>query len=159
MKADISIVATGDKWIGYGTETFAGALERLLTSAKREIIATLYLVSDFDVLDLIQGALRRGVAVKLFVNGSKSMTDPKFKTGLIELEKLSERFKKLEIEAIRQDILHAKVLVVDYEWTLVGSANLTFSGMSVNYELGILIHSEEAAWRIANLVNRIGEQK
>ena len=159
MNADISVVATGDKGIGYGTETFAGALERLLTLAKREIIATLYLVSDLDILNLIRDALERGVAVKLFVNGSESVTDPKFKTGLTELETLSERFKKLEIRAIRQGILHAKVLVVDYEWAIVGSANLTFSGMSANYELGILIHSEEASWKIANLVNRIGEQK
>lgn len=41
--------------------------------------------------------------------------------------------------------LHAKVLSIDGEKTLISSANLSYHGMSGNIELGSLIYSNKIA--------------
>lgn len=45
--------------------------------------------------------------------------------------------------------MHAKIAVVDEEALLVGSANLTGSGIEHNIEAGVLVHGGTAARRAA----------
>ncbi len=44
-----------------------------------------------------------------------------------------------------QSKLHAKVLITDRQSALIGSSNLSYSGMVVNHELALLVNGREAA--------------
>ncbi len=56
------------------------------------------------------------------------------------------------------EVVHAKVIVVDERKVLIGSANPTFSGFFTNYELGLVIESVEIAQKITLLLRRLGER-
>jgi cardiolipin synthase len=43
------------------------------------------------------------------------------------------------------DGLHAKVVVVDRKTAVIGSANLTFHGLTVSHELGLVVRGPAAA--------------
>lgn len=42
-------------------------------------------------------------------------------------------------------LMHAKVVVVDAEWSIIGSANFTDAGTTRNIEAGVLLRSREFA--------------
>jgi cardiolipin synthase len=49
-------------------------------------------------------------------------------------------------------IHHAKVALADTDWTMVGSANLDYRSMRLNFELNLLFHSPAANATIAALL-------
>ncbi len=52
--------------------------------------------------------------------------------------------------------LHAKVIVVDHNAALVGSANMTWKGLVGNHELAVLV-SGEVASRVGMLLDKLRE--
>ena len=51
--------------------------------------------------------------------------------------------------------LHAKVISVDQEKTLITSANLSYHGQEGNIELGAVIHSKEVAKQVEDLFTKL----
>ena len=51
--------------------------------------------------------------------------------------------------------LHAKVISVDQEKTLITSANLSYHGQQGNIELGTLIESKDIAKQIDDIFNKL----
>jgi cardiolipin synthase len=49
-------------------------------------------------------------------------------------------------------INHAKVMLADDSWTMVGSANLDYRSMRLNFELNILSHSVERNVELARIL-------
>lgn len=54
----------------------------------------------------------------------------------------------------RGEELHAKVIVVDRQKAVVGSAYFTRNGMVLNREIAVLINGC-AAWNLASLIGRL----
>jgi phosphatidylserine/phosphatidylglycerophosphate/cardiolipin synthase-like enzyme len=50
---------------------------------------------------------------------------------------------------------HAKLMVVDMEVILLGSANWTFAGLTKNHEVSVLIRSKEVAKELIDYFNRM----
>ncbi|MDP2969556.1 MAG: phospholipase D-like domain-containing protein, partial [Deltaproteobacteria bacterium] len=50
---------------------------------------------------------------------------------------------------------HAKLMVVDMEVILLGSANWTFAGLTKNHEVSVLIRSKEVARELVDYFNRV----
>jgi cardiolipin synthase len=48
--------------------------------------------------------------------------------------------------------LHAKIVVVDRNMAVVGSANFSWSGMYGNYEIGVMLRGQRV-WKIADIVD------
>ena len=56
----------------------------------------------------------------------------------------------------REKTLHAKVVVIDREKAVLGSANFSWGGMSGNYEIGVLLEGREA-WTLSKLVDDVAD--
>lgn len=132
----------------------------LVSEAEQNIIITGYAISDYfsEMLDVIIRKSQQGIYVTLYVNDLE-----KQKSVLERL--LSYRSKFLKIYEYQKDeddkmaALHAKILVVDKEKSLISSANLSYHGMQGNIEMGILIKSVDKAKQIENLLKELVRMK
>jgi len=155
MKENIRIVASGEKWVGYGIRSFSSVIEEIVGKAKEKLVMTVYVLSDMNVVKEIKEALERGVSVEIFIYFSSSNIRNDAVDEIIKMEKI---YNYLKIRRIEDEVLHAKVLVADGKISLVGSANPTFGGMVKNYELGFLVEDQKISHRILTVLRRLKEE-
>lgn len=55
----------------------------------------------------------------------------------------------------KMSALHAKVISVDGEYTLITSANLSYHGQEGNIELGTQIHSKDLAKQVDDVFTKL----
>lgn len=150
--AEITIVSTGEKWVGYGIRSFSSVIKEMMDCAEKEIVMTVYVISDIKVVESVRKALERGISVEIFVyHPGKSQGSP----ALNEIFKLGSEYRYIRIHTISDKVLHAKALIVDGERVLVGSANPTFGGMIKNYELGFMVKDGRIAQNVLSLLRRL----
>ncbi|MGY6030324.1 cardiolipin synthase ClsB [Phytobacter sp. AG2a] len=114
---------------------------KMLANAKREvIIANAYFFPGYRLLHAMKNAARRGVQVKLIVQGEPDM--PIVKVGA---ELLYNYLLKggVQVYEYRRRPLHGKVAVMDDHWATVGSSNLDPLSLSLNLEANLIIHDRE----------------
>jgi cardiolipin synthase len=58
----------------------------------------------------------------------------------------------IEIYERQQEILHAKVMLIDQHWSVFGSANLDHRSFLRNYELGVIIDSQAFGRQVAEMI-------
>ncbi|HEY6007902.1 MAG TPA: phospholipase D-like domain-containing protein, partial [Geobacteraceae bacterium] len=113
----------------------AGARERVwLTSP--------YFIPDEPTLRALEETALRGVDVRLLVPAESDafLVGPAGRSYFPTLLKAGVRvFEYLP------SLLHAKTMVVDAEWSFVGSANLDIRSFRLNFELGALVADPEFA--------------
>lgn len=154
MVNKVLAVATGEKWVGYGIRSFSSIIAEIMNCAEKELVMTVYVISDRDTVKNIKSALERGISVEIFVY----LPDPAHRTGAIdEIFRLKDEYSYLTVHTIQDKILHAKVLVADGRKVLAGSANPTFGGMVKNYELGLLVEDSRIAQKILTMLRRLIE--
>lgn len=144
--SNIRIVVSGLGWMGSGIGSIESAIEDLLSKAQREILLTAYAIGQADrIFDLLEAALARGVRVVMVVN----RLFEQHRSVQQRLERLSRTYAHFHLYPFRageeQGDLHAKVLVVDRWTALIGSSNLSYSGMVINHELAVSIEGVEAS--------------
>lgn len=111
---------------------------KMLASAKREvIIANAYFFPGYRLLHAMRNAARRGVQVKLIVQGEPDM--PIVKVGA---ELLYNYLLKggVQVYEYRRRPLHGKVALMDAHWATIGSSNLDPLSLSLNLEANLIIH-------------------
>jgi len=152
MLVDIIPVATGEKWIGYGVRSFQSIIHELISKASNELVMTVYVITSMDIVDDLRNALERGVGVEIYLYSEEKQEE---NDAVLSILKLKDEFDYLKLYRIKEEMLHAKVLVADGDKVLSGSANLTFSGMFKNYELGFLVNDSTIAMQILTLIKRL----
>jgi len=155
MSVNVEIVASGYRWVGYGIRSFLSEIKEMLTTARNEVLMTVYIINDMEVVKLIKKSIDRGVFVEIFIYipDYSGITDVALK--ILEMK---DRYPNLKVTEMSDEVLHAKVIVVDGKKVLVGSANPTRAGFITNYELGLVLESVEIAQKITILLRRIGER-
>ena len=112
-----------------------------LNSADAKILLTnAYFVPDPQLVDALNGAVARGVDVKLIVP-SVSDSSLVFHAGRSHFETLLAGGVK--IYERREALLHAKTAVIDGVWVTVGSTNLDWRSFLHNQELTAVILGAE----------------
>lgn len=132
--ATVQVVATGPD---YRPGTLSDVLTTLIHAARRQLlITTPYYVPDEATDSAICAAARRGVDVTLILpERNDSMLVGAVSAGFHEhLLRAGVR-----IALFRDGLIHSKILTVDGEITLVGSANLDRRSFDLNYEISLLI--------------------
>lgn len=136
-----------DMWV----ECSCGAKRSMNGATQRENFED---ISSYfsELVDTIIQKSQRGVFVKFFVNDIDKQ--PSFDKIL----RYKGRF--LKIYNYRQDddkmaALHAKVISVDQQQTLITSANLSYHGQQGNIELGTLIESKQIAKQIDDIFTKL----
>jgi phosphatidylserine/phosphatidylglycerophosphate/cardiolipin synthase-like enzyme len=150
----------------------ASDLERidlaLLRSATRSIDIAAYLFIDQPLIEALADAARRGVRVRLYLDGGEEASGGGFggrARGLRGTERIEVRLKPPGAE-----IMHLKSYSVDAKVLRTGSANFTFSGLKREDDDLVVIRDQAAVaafeesfeemWRrAANMSEAVGASR
>jgi cardiolipin synthase len=116
----------------------------LVIAKRRLVLVTPYFVPDEPTFEAILNASRRGVDVTLIVP-----RDGKHWYVTRATRSLFERLLRagVRIWTRRPPFLHAKLLLVDDRFVLLGSANLDYRSLHLNFEANLFIDDREFASR------------
>jgi cardiolipin synthase len=112
-----------------------------ITSARRRLwISSPYLVPDNGLFDALRSARYRGVDVRIL-----TLLRPdhyiSYYAGLYFAADLLVYGVKIYL--YRKGMMHAKMMMVDGRWGIVGSANLDNRSLHLNFEIGCILHDAE----------------
>ncbi|APC97672.1 phospholipase D-like domain-containing protein [Francisella frigiditurris] len=130
------------------SEIFYNTLISLLATAKNKItIITPYFILSDQIFSLIKNAALRGVNITIII--------PFKSDGLIATLLNYNYVRDLEKYNINyflytKSMLHSKLILVDNEVVLIGSANLDYRSLFINYEISTLFHEEKLIKNINN---------
>jgi cardiolipin synthase len=125
------------------------ALQRAIDASEREVLMTTpYFVPPADLRDSLRRALSRGVEVSLLLprRNNHPIVGLSAEHGLGEF--LDEGARVFLWSGA---MLHAKSVVIDAAWTLIGSSNLDALSLDRNAELNIEIHGRAVGEAMARL--------
>ena len=126
---------------------------KMLANARREvIIANAYFFPGYRLLHAMRNAARRGVKVKLIVQGEPDM--PIVKVGARLLYNYLIK-GGVSVYEYRRRPLHGKVALMDDRWATVGSSNLDPLSLSLNLEANLIIHDQEFNQKLRENLNAI----
>ncbi len=112
-----------------------------IRSARKEIlIANAYFFPGLRLLRELKRAARRGVKVRLILQGEPDMPVAKLAASML-YEYLHDA--GVEIYEYCQRPLHGKVAIVDDAWSTVGSSNLDPLSLSLNLEANVVVHDRQ----------------
>lgn len=133
--------------------------EEYIGKAKNSIIITIYSLSEYagKLLELLKKKALQGVYIEVYINDYNNK-----KILLNDL--LSINSKRLFLyEYIgaqnRTQALHAKVLTIDDETSIITSSNLSYNGLDGNLELGVIVESKEKSKEIRAIFNSLIQKK
>lgn len=111
-------------------------------------LTTPYFVPDSRTQQGLKAAARRGVDVRLLVPGKSDMRITQWAARAAYAGLLTGG---VQIYEYQPRVLHAKTVVIDSEWTMIGTSNLDYRSLFHNYELNLVT-------RDPGLSARLGEQ-
>lgn len=153
-KDKASIVLTAPPSFSFMAKTTKNTVSDMLEDSQKSILITGYSLSEYfsDMIDLMIAKSQKGVFIKFFVNNIESQS------SFDKLCRYQGRFLKIYNYPKAQDAmaaLHAKVISVDGEKTLITSANLSYHGQQGNIELGTVIESKAIAKQVEDIFTQL----
>ena len=126
-----------------GGSTRARALVQFLLATARESIdlCTPYFIPDFGIRRELIAASKRGVHVRILTGGPYTDLALVRRAGRRRYGVLLEA--GIEICEYSSHMMHAKVLVVDGSWSLLGSTNIDHRSFGLNDEVNLLVFSAD----------------
>ena len=123
-------------------------MQLLIASATQNIsITTPYFLPDKTLLRELCNAVARGVQVRILVPGTKSdhmLTRSTSRGAYGDLLK-----NGAEVYEYQPAMIHAKILIVDELWAVVGSTNFDNRSFGINDEVNMAIRDDDVARRLA----------
>jgi len=112
------------------------------SARKSVLIANAYFFPGYLLLRQLRRAARRGVQVRLILQGEPDMPIAKTAASLLygHLQRAG-----VEIHEYCKRPLHGKVAVVDDDWSTIGSSNLDPLSLSLNLEANVVLRDAEFA--------------
>ncbi|HZV50598.1 MAG TPA: phosphatidylserine/phosphatidylglycerophosphate/cardiolipin synthase family protein [Candidatus Dormibacteraeota bacterium] len=125
------------------------ALLKAIRGARHAIVAEVYVLTDREVIAGLEAAAGRGVRVRVVLDRDEESVN-------------AAGFESLTAHGVEArwyptsggGKLHAKSALFDGDRLLVGSANWSYDGLSVNHELDLLVDDHEAAAAYADRFRR-----
>lgn len=127
----------------------------ILAAKKRLWIASPYFVPDGGLLDALRLARMRGVDVRLLCLLRPDHRISFYASRYYWADMLSFGAK---VYQYARGMMHAKVVIVDEDWAMVGSANLDNRSLHLNFEVACLFYSSEVVANLARQFQRDLEQ-
>jgi cardiolipin synthase len=131
----------------------AGAVKRLfllsIAAARRTIdITSPYFITDDSTDWALEQARLRGVRIRVLVEGDRTDAKPVKWASRADYERLMR--SGLEIYEYQPTMMHAKAVVVDGVWSIIGSANFDNRSLDMNDELNVGVHDPQLARTLTN---------
>ncbi|WP_017349716.1 cardiolipin synthase ClsB [Pantoea sp. A4] len=130
-------------------------LDMLRTARQEVTIANAYFFPGYRLLREMRNAARRGVTVRLIVQGEPDM--PIVKVGAELLYNYLVEGGVEVYEYCRRP-LHGKVAVQDQQWSTVGSSNLDPLSLSLNLEANLIIYDRQFNQTLRDNLQQLLEQ-
>jgi cardiolipin synthase len=121
----------------------------IASAAEEILIATPYFVPGPRIVRSLLRAVRRGVQVRLLL---PARSDVPFILLLVRSSYATLLKGGVEIFELEREILHAKVMLIDAERTVIGSANLDQRSFHRNFEINCLVDDVEFGMQIRELL-------
>jgi len=150
----VRILATGSDFLQEDVRGTGPVIEQIICEARKEIHVMAYVISKHadKFLDVLEKSLETGVKTTLVINNLAGQ-DQEVRDRFISWKQKFPYFRLVDFSR-SEKTLHAKVVVVDREKAVIGSANFSWGGMSGNYEIGVLIEGRDA-WMLSKLVDDV----
>jgi cardiolipin synthase len=131
-------------------EPISKTIVSLLNEASDRVwIATGYFVPDDIILAALELAASRGVDVRLLISEKNDHPWLVVVGRSYYGQLLAAGVRIFEYSA---GINHAKIMLADNRWGMVGSANLDYRSMRLNFELNLLFHSAAHNTELARIL-------
>lgn len=148
------LVVTAPPSFSIRTKSTKGVVKAMLENAQSSILITGYSLSDYfeDLVDYIIRKSQKGVFVKFYVNNIESQK------CFEKICRYKGKFLKIYNYPKQDDsmaALHAKVISIDKEETLITSANLSYHGQEANIELGTHIVSKDISKQVEYIFTQL----
>jgi cardiolipin synthase len=115
-----------------------------IVSAQKSIwISNAYFVPDRDTIRALEGAVRRGVDVRVIVPGEETDVPIVRQASRLHYELLLRR--GIRIFEYQPTMMHAKTMVVDGVWTTIGSSNFDDRSFRLNDEVNVNVYDAAIA--------------
>ena len=115
-----------------------------IVSARKSVyISSAYFVPDTDTVRALEGAVRRGVDVRVIVPGEHTDVPIVRHAGRLAYSHLLRR--GIRIFEYLPTMMHAKTMVVDGIWTTVGSTNFDNRSFRLNDEVNVNVYDATVA--------------
>ena len=121
----------------------------IASAAEEILIATPYFVPGPRIIRSMLRAVRRGVRVRLLL---PSRSDVRMVLLLGRSSYATLLKGGVEIYELEREILHAKVMLIDAERTIIGSANLDQRSFHRNFEINCLVDNVKFGGQIRELL-------
>jgi cardiolipin synthase len=115
-----------------------------IVSARQSIyISNAYFVPDRDTIRALEGAVRRGVDVRVIVPGEFTDVPLVRQASRLHYDLLLRR--GIRIFEYQPTMMHAKTMVVDGIWSTIGSSNFDDRSFRLNDEVNVNVYDEGIA--------------
>jgi cardiolipin synthase len=138
-----------------GDALYDAILTALFNAKKRISIVTPYFVPDEPLLKALQLAVRKGVDVRIIVPARSNHPLTDLVRAVYLREMLGGGAKVL---FYTPGMIHAKVLLVDDNIAMIGSANMDFRSLFLNYEVMLVAYSRPHIQQIQGWIDRVEVQ-
>jgi cardiolipin synthase len=115
----------------------------IATAQEELLIQNPYFIPDPELVGLLEAAVKRGVAVRIMLPGPVTDSSIVRHAGHRFFEELLGH--GIHIYEYQRTLIHQKVMVVDGEWSLVGSTNLDDRSLDINDEASVGMIDREVA--------------
>ena len=112
-------------------------------------IASPYFIPGPRVIRSLLRAAGRGVKVRLLLPHKSDVPLVRLVSRTYYTQLLKNNVQIFELDSA---VLHAKVLLIDDNWTMVGSANMDPRSFHRNYELNVVVDSQEFGAQVADML-------
>ncbi len=124
------------------------------SARKRVLIANAYFFPGYRLLRQLTRAARRGVDVRLILQGEPDMAIVKWAASMLygHLQRHG-----VKVHEYCQRPLHGKVAVVDDDWSTIGSSNLDPLSLSLNLEANVVLRGDTFASQLRERLEHLIE--
>jgi phosphatidylserine/phosphatidylglycerophosphate/cardiolipin synthase-like enzyme len=127
-------------------------ISRAIGAAKKEVVVAMYQFTSEKLADALVRARKRGVDVRVLVDGQQAADGGRFDDALQALEKGEVPVRRVFVDGNKKKTrsdnrprFHHKFCVIDGELTIAGSYNWTVQGDEENHENALLISGRATA--------------
>jgi len=140
------------------------ALLQLIRAAQEDFLIVSFAIYDIpEIVRALIAAMNRGVSVRIIAetpeasNGKIPFGIDTFGSKILARAQIYVwlKEKRLVDEQKRYGSLHAKCAVCDRQHLFISSANLTKYAMSLNIEMGVLIHNQNLSEQVIQQINSL----
>jgi cardiolipin synthase len=136
---------------------YSTALQLIMSAQKSVCCVTPYFIPDYGLSHGLKMAAKRGVNVKL-VLPTKIDWMPVLMASRSYFEDLLAA--GVQIYQYPPVLLHAKMLIVDEKWLILGSSNMDLRSFYINFELDFLIREEKTVAKACSIFEEeVGRSK